>query len=246
MTTKLTIWTKDEIKSDQDKIRKGLLGLDQSIHANAVQCLMHAEKHGDASLFTRLLTEIIDAKTGYRRQGLVNWMRKFSPMELKGSKIDLSGIMTEEGKASLIKQFTTEVDPKVLIVGAKRPFLVDLANKTPFWTDQDNAERVAKRVFQTTALAKVDAMIREVLAAAENTVNGQPVDPSKPFYDGTHLDTVVDFATKVKIMRDALPVDLTKEVRDTQARIAKDIGFVEQNAPKAAVGAVEGEGRKVA
>lgn len=80
----------DEIKLDQDSIKKTLTALDQQIHLNAVQCLMHCEKHRDTSLMVRLLVEIIDGDTtGYRRQGLIAWMKYFSPMRLSGKTLSL-------------------------------------------------------------------------------------------------------------------------------------------------------------
>lgn len=232
---KLKLWSKDEIKSDQDVIRGNLLNIDKAIHANAIQCLLHCETHGDTSLMTRLLVDIVDAKTGYRRQGLINWMRKFSPMELVQNKtINLSGTMTAAGIASLKKQFP-EVDAATFgIPGAKRPFMLELANATPFWTDSDNNEQVSKPVYQSTALGKVDQMYKEIKAAIDNTVDGKPIDVTKPFYDGIHKAEILDFAEKVKAMREALPADATKEVRDTQARIQRDTDFVTANATAAA------------
>lgn len=204
----LVLKSKDAIKADQDIIRGSLLSLDRSIHDNAVQCLMHAEKHGDTSLMRRLLIDVVDAKTGYRRQGLINWMRKFSPMELKGDVINLTGT---DGK------------------GNKRTFQVELANKTPFWTDKDNNELVAKPVYKDTALGKVDAMVREITNAAENTLNGKPINKDKPFYDGLNMDVIVDFAQKVKAMRDALPPDETRAVRLAQKEQARLGEFIEGN-----------------
>lgn len=203
----LALLSKDAIKADQDTIRVSLVALDGAIHANAVQCLLHAEKHGDTSLMTRLLVDIVGDKTGYRRQGLIQWMRAFSPMELAGKVINLSGT---DGK------------------GAKRAFLIAEANATPFWTSTKFKE-IVKPVFLQTAVGKVDAMYREIMSAAENTVNGKPVDASKPFYDGLNMDKIVDFATKVKEMRDALPADETLAVRKAQAEQAKLGEFISAN-----------------
>lgn len=204
----LVLMSKDAIKADQDTIRVSVLGLDRAVHNNAVQCLLHAEKHGDTSLMRRLLMDIVDVKTGYRRQGLINWMRKHSPMELKGDVINLTGT---DGK------------------GNKRPFLVEKANQTPFWTDADNAERVAKPVFKDTLMSKIDTATRDFNAAIENTVNGKPVNPDKPFYDGIHSDKVVDFFAKLKEMRDALPNDETRAVRLAQKQQAELGEFIEAN-----------------
>jgi hypothetical protein len=199
----VALWTKEHIKQDQDTIRVSLVKLDQAVHTNAVQCLLHAEKHGDTSLMRRLLIEVLDDKTGYRRQGLINWMRKHSPMELKGDIINLSGVDQN---------------------GNKREFKLDLADKTPFWTDKDNAERVVKPVYRDNLMSKINSSLREFKAAMANTLNGQPIDPTKPHYDGIHADKVVDFFEQVEKLANALPADQTKTVRTAQQTLREAIG----------------------
>lgn len=170
------------IKKDQDGIRVSLVKLDASIHANAVQCLLHAEKHGDTSLMRRLLVDIIDAKSGYRRQGVIAWMREFSPMELKGDVITLSG----------------------MINGEKRPFRCEDANKTPFTQLASAREMVPLRpIFKDNLTSKVDRATREFKAAVENTLltpgqEPKPKEAGKPFYNGIHLDKMEDGFAKIE------------------------------------------------
>lgn len=192
------LMTPAAIKHDQDSIRKSLLKLDFSIHANATQCLMHAEKHGDTSLMRRLLTDIIDAKSGYRRQGVIAWMREFSPMELKGDVIQLTGLKD----------------------GERRPFRCAEAHKTPFTTMAGAREMVAMRpIFRDNLTSKIDRALKEYKAAIENTliVPGQapaPKDPKKPFYNGIHLDKMDEGFDKIESVLAELTSfgDSTKEV----------------------------------
>lgn len=162
------------IKSDQDGIRVTLVGLDARIHANAVQCMMQAEKHGDTSLFVRLVTDIVDAKSGYRRQGILAWMKEFSPMRLDGQVIKLTGMKD----------------------GARQPFRCDLAHKTPFTELASAREMVPLRpVFRDGLVQKMDRAIKEYRAAIENTliVPGEEPKPKalgKPFYNGNQADKV--------------------------------------------------------
>lgn len=193
----LVLDTKENIKKGQDAIRVTVLQLDLAIHNNALQCMMHAEKHGDTSLMRRLLVEIIDAKTGYRRQGLINWMRKFSPMELSVDNINLSGTLEN---------------------GARRPFRIEEAHNTPFWTDSANAERVAKPVYQDTLLSGVNRAVKAIIDAIDNTIDGKPIDTGKPYFDGIHGSKVVDFARRVREMAEEIPQDATMIVR----KAAKD------------------------
>lgn len=221
----LVLLSVEAIKAGQDTIRKNLIKLDQSIHDNAVQCLLHAETHGDTSLMRRLLVEIVDAKSGYRRQGFINWMRKHSPMELKGDTINLSGMVTSEAQAKLMIAAFPDTDPKKFVVGERRPFLVEEANMAPFTSDGANREMV-KPIFQNVLLSPIDAASKRFMTAIENTANGQPIDPSKPYYDGVHGDKILDFFTEVAKLQAKLPADATKEVRDAQKRIKDDTAFV--------------------
>lgn len=163
---------KDVIKKDQDGIRVSLVKLDVAIHANAVQCLMHAEKHGDTSLMRRLLIDIVDDKSGYRRQGLIAWMRRFSPMELRGDVIKLTGTIN----------------------GEPIPFDVATANITPFTSIPEFAEKVEWRPqFKDGFVGKIERALRDYRSAVENTKieNGRvvgPIDPKKPYYEGIHLE----------------------------------------------------------
>lgn len=216
----------EDIKKDQDGIKVSLAKIDQAIHANAIQCMLHAEKHGDTSLMRRLLVDIIDAKNGYRRQGLINWVKKFSPMELTRDTINLSGILDETGAKNLVKQFPEELTLDMFEIGERRPFLCWLAAKTPFWTDADNAERVAKAVYRDNLVSKMAAASKEFRAALANTVNpgtkdATAIDPKQPWWDGIHTDNVVALFDTVDKAVAGLPKDSTLQVRKAQAELAK-------------------------
>ncbi len=230
VTVTLALLSKEEIKAGQDTIKANLTSLDKAIHDNAVQCLMHAEKHGDTSLMRRLLIDILDGKnTGYRVQGLINWMRKFSPMELKGKDINLSGLMTAAGIEGLAKQFP-DADRAIFgEVGAKRPFLIEQANATFFWSDKDNDEKVAKPIYQETVLSPIHRAIKQIEDAAKNTANGKPIDATKPFYDGVQVDNVVSIVEAIKAKLAEMPKDSTLEVRRAQSRMREDAGIITAN-----------------
>jgi hypothetical protein len=219
---KIVLMDVEAIKKDQDAIKRNLTKLDMQIHLNAVQCILHASIHRDTSLMRRLLVNIIDDKSGYRKQGLINWMRKHTPMELKLDTINLSGKLTEAGRIALIKQYP-DIDQSKLIVGEERPFLIEEANNTVFWSDKDNAERVVKPVYRDTLFSKVDSALKEFRASLANTHEGKPIDPTKPFYDGIHTDKVVDFFNEVERLKAGLPKDSTREVRQAQAQLKEAI-----------------------
>ncbi len=223
---KIVLLSSDAIKADQDGIRKTLIGLDAAIHANAVQCMRHCQVHGDTSLMTRLLVDIVDEKSGYRRQGLISWMRKHSPMELKGKTINLTGMVESDAQCKLMIAAFPNTDPKLFVVGERRPFLIQEASEAPFTTDSANKE-IVKPIYQSVLLSPIDAQIKKFRAAMENTANGAPIDPSKPFFDGKHGDKVLNFFEEVEKLKNNLPADATKELRDAQRRLKDDGALVE-------------------
>lgn len=195
------------IKSDQDHIRKGLVKLDAQIHDNAIQCYMHAEKHGDTSLMRRLFVDIVDAKSGYRRQGLIVHMRAFTPMELVGDTIKLTGTMPD---------------------GTRKPWLIEEANANGFTSMASARETTGRPIFRETLMSKVNAALKEWKNAQANTVigpDGKPtaIDKTKPFYDGLHTDKLEAFFTDVEqgLVNLDNYRDSTKEVRDAQKALTK-------------------------
>lgn len=214
-----TLLGKDVIKRDQDTIRVALVKLDASIHANLIQCYMHAEKHGDTSLARRLLVDIIDDKTGYRRQGIIAHMRVFTPMELKGDVIKLTGTRD----------------------GVPLPWRIEEANATPFWGLREAKEQVAlKPVWRPGIVGKVERAIREYKAAVSNTLieNGKvvgPIDKSKPFYDGIHLDKMDSAFDKIEAAVGELSMfgDSTADVRAAQKAQTDAAALLEREAAQA-------------
>lgn len=202
----LVLLSKEDIKKDQDHIRKSLVKLDMNVHNNAVQCLMHADKHGDTSLMRRLVIEVVSKDTGYRQQGLIAWMRAFSPMELVGDVINLSG-----------------VDDK----GNKRLFKIAEANETPFRDAPAFREAPIRAVYRDTLMSGINNSMKRYKAAKENTlmVDGKPtaIDQTKDFLDGIHLDKLDEFFGKIdsNVIELSQFGDNTAAVRKAQRDLAK-------------------------
>jgi hypothetical protein len=202
--------SREEIKEGQDKIKVSLNSLDAMIHLNAVQCMLHAEKHGDTSLMARLLMDIIDPTSGYRRAGLIQWMRAFSPMELDGKVIKLSG-----------------TDPKT---GERRPWKVEEANATPF-AKADRFKEMVKPVFSTVLMSSLDKAIKDYQNANANTIigpDGKPtaIDKGKPFLLVDNVEAFNKFFDNIATMKAELPtVDLARDRymnEQEAARIARE------------------------
>lgn len=165
--------SKEIIKGDQDvNIRMPLVALDTAIHANLIQTYLHAQKHGDTSLTRRLLVDIVDAKSGYRRQGIIAHMRRFTPMELHGDIIKLTGTIN----------------------GTPIPWDILGASRQSFRDIPEFAEQIVlKPTFKGGFVGQIERALKAYKASVENTLvkDGKvvgPIDPKKPFYSGIHLD----------------------------------------------------------
>lgn len=219
-TPAFALASSDDIKKSQDGIRKNLVKLDQSVHDNAVQCLAHAAEHGDTSLMRRLLVDVLTSDSGYRTQGLIQWMRLHSPCELKAKNVNLSGIIKSDAeRTALLKHFIEQseitgiaVDEELFVVGERRPFMLAEANVAD-WKASNYAREQVKPLFQQSVLDPITAARKRIMTAMENTANGQPINPSKPFYDGKHGDSVVNFFDEVAKLQAKLPADTTQELR---------------------------------
>ena len=200
------LWEASEIKADQNVIRESLLDLDGRIHMNAFMCLAHCEKHGDTGPMKRLLVDIIDKKTGYRRQGLIVWMKTWGPMRLDGDNIKLTGMVN----------------------GVRQAFRLEKALETPFWTMAGAREMVPfKPVFRDDLASKLNKNVKEYRDALANTVFGPggatPKVAGKPFFNGNQADKVE--AALEKIGQDIKELeswnDPTKTIYTAQQTIAR-------------------------
>lgn len=101
--------------------------LDADIHATGVQCILHFEAHGDATLATNLYHAM--PKSG-RREALKVWFTTFSPM---GWHKESEQFKLNKGKNA-------------------NPFNVVLADETPFW---DLTAEVTPEPFSLAKVAKM-------------------------------------------------------------------------------------------
>lgn len=218
---------REEIKKGQESIRRRLTNLDTDIRANALQCLIHASVHRDTSLMRRLVVDVLDAvdgKNGYRVKGLIAWIRAFSPIELKGKDMNLSGRLTAGGKAALIEKFPGVELEHSMVVGEERPFLIEQAMMTPLW-DVSREVALVKPVFRDTLMSGINSAMKNFRNAMDNTdENGKPIDPDKPYFNGVQSEKVVDFFAQVERLQSQLPKDDSKIVFDAEEKLRKAVG----------------------
>lgn len=138
-----TLQTGSEINNRIRAIKQSSAALANEIHDTAVQCLMHAEKHGDPRPMDNLARAL---GVKHRAESLKTWAMKFSPIRWNGDgKV---GILPERAKA-----YT--------------PYAIDDADAEPYWDTQQEAK--AKAPLTLEALQKiVDGMAKKVQKAAQS------------------------------------------------------------------------------
>lgn len=111
--------TAADIIADITKVVTADGKLDITIHNLAVECLEHAQQHGDFTLFARLIGDVKTAGgVSYgrgvrsRRLGLLEWAIKFSPIRVNGDGV--MGVLPETSKVYV-------------------PFNIEAAQATPFY-----------------------------------------------------------------------------------------------------------------
>lgn len=101
---------KSEILKSIKSINSRSAKLQRDIHAVAVECLQHAEAHGDATLMKTLYLAL---PTGQRREALLVWCNTYSPLRV-----------TQQGQnCGLLKKDS----PKYV------PFDIESANANPYY-----------------------------------------------------------------------------------------------------------------
>lgn len=81
------------IDSNTKMIAVGLAGL----HSDMVQCMLHAEKHGDITLAQYLMQSVRDNCKGVVVAGIEQWFTKFSPIKLTSKDGIVSAELLKEG-----------------------------------------------------------------------------------------------------------------------------------------------------
>ena len=81
------------IDSNTKMIAVGLAGL----HSDMVQCMLHAEKHGDITLAQYLMQSVKDNCKGVVVAGIAQWFAKFSPIKLTSKEGVVSAELLHEG-----------------------------------------------------------------------------------------------------------------------------------------------------
>ena len=172
--TEFVLKTAAQIGKMVDTAIKHTLKGDALIHEAAVQCIAHAEKHGDVTLLDRLIKGV---GRSIRVEGLKVWTAEFTPIRWNG-----------DGKVGMLKK------------GQKGfvPFDIPKAETTPFWALAAADERTARPLTIEAMLRVVHGMKgRLEKAVKEGNFEG---DKAKATAFVTSIESFADgLVTKLEI-----------------------------------------------
>lgn len=135
-------------------IAKRAAKLDVDIHIAAIQCMLHAQEHGDVTLIDRLVNSL---GKSHRKLGLMIWVTGFSPIAWNG-----------DGKVGLLKEGVN----KTFV-----PFNIEGADETPFWAYEPSNEAIkAGPVTLEKLMAVINQMSKRIdKAELEGRIEGDIV-----------------------------------------------------------------------
>jgi hypothetical protein len=143
-----TLKQSKQIETQIKTVKTNGTKIDALIHETAVQCLAHAEAHGDVRLATRLIEAM--PKSG-RAEALKFWFSEFGPLVWVSQK--------ETGKQFKMDQSDTKI-----------PFNIEGAIETPFW------DLVPEPVVSKMSLEKLKKTIKQALDKAAKKAETGEVD----------------------------------------------------------------------
>jgi hypothetical protein len=180
-----------EIRASIKKV--GDLGAEfaSTLHMTAVQTLLHAEKHGDATLALELVLSVKDNVPGYVWQGLVAWFRKYSPIHF---------YVDEQGQHAV----------RLLKEGEKgyKPFNSSEADENPAG-EQREVKKITDREIEPMSIALIKKRIASLIKQAEKASEegGRGFVGETPEQQEQARKTTLVFIKRLSIIADTLTVE---------------------------------------
>lgn len=173
--------SKTAITKMQDSIFKTGKDLNAKVHECAVQCMLHAQKHGDTTLMERLVKGLQENLPGYVVAGLVKWSKDNSPVVVEtDTKGHVTGShMAKEGDRGY------------------KPFVEDMTTLEPFYNGKElmaRANRPIEPFSWKLALGRIKGLKTQLAKAQEQGGRGVIGDPKQL---ETALDAIIATAEKI-------------------------------------------------
>lgn len=142
--------TPAKIKQAIQSIKTSGKKLDAKIHEVAVQCMIHAKKQGDVTLFASLVNAMPKSS---RQKALVQWGMDHAPIKMIHDKA------TREYKGKMEKDWTQNIEDK---------FNLEKAAATPFWEHSNEQAPQAQPMTFEKIMKRYEALRNQVHKAIES------------------------------------------------------------------------------
>lgn len=146
-----------------DNVIKRSKDLGADIHGVAVECLQHAEQHGDPRKLDRLVKGL---HASCRPVALMEWAKKFSPITWNG-----------DGDVGIIK-----ADAKTF-----KPFDIDGANAEPYWTPAEVIKKPLTLEALKAMIAQMDKKVTNAEAGKAEVAEGENIVDMRAFVERAKL-----------------------------------------------------------
>lgn len=176
------------IDTNTRMIAVGLVGL----HADMVQCMLHAEKHGDITLAQYLMQQVRDNCKGVVVAGIAQWFAKFSPIKLTSQDGVVNAELLKEGDKGY------------------KPFNSAEAETTPAMESREVTDRANRPIVKPTISyfkGRIAGFAKQVDNYNEKASDNEKLSADDAALIKTWLNAVTEFGNKVSVLNeDGKPV----------------------------------------
>lgn len=162
------------------------------IHEAAVQCMLHAEKHGDVTLAQRLVQEVKDNCPGIVVAGLNEWYREYSPINLTMENGQVKAKLLKEGEKGYKAFNSAEAAEKKALNTAEV---------------KSRAERPITKPTIAFFKQRIQGFAKQVERYQENAPEDQKMSEAEVATVKTWLLSISEFGNRVSLISEAPSAD---------------------------------------
>lgn len=171
------------IDANTRMIAVGLVGL----HADMVQCMLHAEKHGDITLAQYLMQQVRDNCKGVVVAGIAQWFAKFSPIKLTSKDGVVQAELLKEGDKGF------------------KPFNSGEAETTPAMESREVTDRANRPIVKPTISyfkGRIAGFAKQVDNYNEKAADNEKFSNDEAAVIKTWLNSITEFGNKVSVLNE--------------------------------------------
>ena len=157
------------------------------IHEASVQCILHAEKHGDVTLAQKLMQDVKDNCKGVVVAGLAKWFQDYSPVRLTSENGEVKASLLKAGEKGY-KAFDTKAASENVAMEAPEV--------------KNRAERPITKPTIAFFKQRISGFAKQVDRFQETAPEDQKMTQAEVNTIKLWLNSVTEFGNKVTVMEE--------------------------------------------